>query len=359
MRILLALSVVGILLPGVARAQQSPDGTHPGMIARPRVEMQELAAAASASSSLQLPTPAPTPPALTRRRRGSMVGYIEDATIESKVRLRFDTAHHTPFAGSGGVLLCEVRVLRRSSRERSRLRSRRARPAPGRRRCELPAADSGGGVRGRFASVVDWADSDSMAPAAVVHSGHGGTFPNQTGFGDLRMGVKLAAVDKDDAALTAKAQLFLPTGDPAKGFGTDHASVEPAVLYLHRLSDVVTLGSEFGVWFPIGGALRCRPHADGQFSGTVMFYGIGPSFTVYETDRVRFAPVVELIGWRVHDGNQTSAEGSDASGTNIVNLKIGARAEVGQSSIYAGYGHALTDRTWYDDIFRFEYRYSF
>ena len=61
----------------------------------------------------------------------------------------------------------------------------------------------------------------------------------------------------------------------------------------------------------------------------------------------------------MRDGNQTSAEGSDASGINIVNLKFGARAIFGQGSVYAGYGHALTDHTWYDDIFRFEYRYSF
>jgi hypothetical protein len=40
-------------------------------------------------------------------------------------------------------------------------------------------------------------------------------------------------------------------------------------------------------------------------------------------------------------------------------LKIGARAIFGQGSVYAGYGHALTDQDWYDNIFRFEYRYSF
>jgi hypothetical protein len=31
----------------------------------------------------------------------------------------------------------------------------------------------------------------------------------------------------------------------------------------------------------------------------------------------------------------------------------------GRSSIYVGYGHALTDATWYDDIVRLEYRVGF
>ena len=59
--------------------------------------------------------------------------------------------------------------------------------------------------------------------------GTGGSFTNQSGVGDVRMGVKLGVTDSDDATLTAKLQLYLPTGDSKKGLGTNHASVEPAV----------------------------------------------------------------------------------------------------------------------------------
>ena len=45
---------------------------------------------------------------------------------------------------------------------------------------------------------------------------------------------------------------------------------------------------------------------------------------------------------------------------NIVNLKIGARLGMpNRSSIYVGYGKALTDNAWYDKIVRAEYRMSF
>ena len=97
--------------------------------------------------------------------------------------------------------------------------------------------------------------------------------------------------------------------------------------------------------------------ASGHFAGNVFYYGIGPSFTVYDRNNVRFGPVVELVGWHVLSGNESV--GLDASGTDIVNLKVGGRLNFGEGSVYVGYGHALTDKVWYDDILRFEYRYGF
>ena len=74
-----------------------------------------------------------------------------------------------------------------------------------------------------------------------------------------------------------------------------------------------------------------------------------------------WAPVVELVGWSVTGGFQTGAGGpTSASGTNIVNVKIGARMGFGgHSSLYVGYGGPVTSADWYNDIVRIEYRYSF
>ena len=58
-------------------------------------------------------------------------------------------------------------------------------------------------------------------------------------------------------------------------------------------------------------------------------------------------------------GFQTDAV-ADASGINVVNLKIGTRFTMrDRSSLYVGYGHALTDANWYHDLFRVEYRLTF
>ena len=49
-----------------------------------------------------------------------------------------------------------------------------------------------------------------------------------------------------------------------------------------------------------------------------------------------------------------------AVGDTIVNAKIGYRIGVGRNSqIYAGYGRALAGDTWYDNIWRLEFRLFF
>ena len=117
---------------------------------------------------------------------------------------------------------------------------------------------------------------------------------------------------------------------------------------------------EFGDWHPTGSSKGPLP-GNGNFAGDILYYGIGPSFALVNNRNVRFEPVVELVGWHVLGGFQTStfATGGtgDASGLNIVNLKVGGRLALSNgSSLYVGYGFALTSNVWYDHILRFEYR---
>ena len=157
-------------------------------------------------------------------------------------------------------------------------------------------------------------------------------------------------------------KVFLPSGDAAKGLGTDHVSIEPAFLFYRELSRTVAIEGQFAAWAPFGGSKGLPTSADGKFAGPVITYGIGPSVVVYERGRTRVAPVVELVGWRVTDGFQTPPVGP--AEPNTVNLKIGGRVSwTSQTdslgSLYVGYGHALTDAKWYEDILRVEYRWSF
>jgi hypothetical protein len=70
--------------------------------------------------------------------------------------------------------------------------------------------------------------------------------------------------------------------------------------------------------------------------------------------------VGEVVGWRVFGGFKTPTQGEvDADGDNIVNLKLGARIGFDRkNSVYAGFGTALTDNVWYEEIIRLEYRYG-
>ena len=99
------------------------------------------------------------------------------------------------------------------------------------------------------------------------------------------------------------------------------------------------------------------------FAGDVFNYGFGPSYEIYRGERLRVAPVIELVGWRVLGGLETNGDllkVVSADGVNVVNLKFGVRTSIGnRSSIYAGFGQAVTHELWYKHIIRVEYRYSF
>jgi hypothetical protein len=181
----------------------------------------------------------------------------------------------------------------------------------------------------------------------------------------VRGGFKLAALVSGSHTLTFQAQAYFPSGDASRGLGTNHYSIEPAVLYYQRFSPRWALEAQVGDWHPIGGSAGVPTTNSEGFAGDIFFYGIGPSYKIYNGERLGLAPVLEMVGWRVISGFETvwtsaSDIANPVDGTNIVNLKIGLRTTFGnRNSLYVGYGRALTDADWYRQIVRVEYRYSF
>lgn len=289
------------------------------------------------------------------RRRGSMVGYIEDPVVSSKVRVRFDIGRHSHTPDRAEFFYAKCGCYRDLAHTDPAFDPNAAGPGPG------IVSDLN---FQQFYVEAEYAATDRLSvfgelPLRWLQPQSAGTFAKQSGVSDLRAGVKLALAETPEMLITAQAKAFLPTGDSLKGLGTDHASIEPAILYYRQLSDRAAVESQVAVWIPFGGSNGVPTSIKDKFAGNVLSYGIGPSFDVYSSGNVRFAPVVELVGWRVLSGYQTAAV-AKAGGTNIVNLKFGARTSFGRgASIYAGYGRALTEADWYNDIFRFEYRFSF
>jgi len=303
---------------------------------------------------------APRVPAQLRaaKRRGSMVGYLDDPVIGSKVRIRFESGFHndTPDRAEYFYAKCGCYATLFSPGD-PEYDADAPGPGPGIigdlnfRQMYFQGEYSFGTRVSAFAELpLRW-----VQPQVVTN----GTFENQGGLGDIRAGVKVALASSAERTVTLQVRSVFPTGDPAKGLGADHASLEPAVLYLQQAGARVTVEAQGGFWLPLGGSHGVPTSVDQKFAGNMFFYGIGPSYEVYRGSRVSVSPVVELIGWHVIDGFQTAAIG-DASGTDIVNIKFGARINWNDAgSIYVGYGRALTDARWYRDIFRLEYRHGF
>jgi hypothetical protein len=180
---------------------------------------------------------------------------------------------------------------------------------------------------------------------------------DHTGFSDLDVGAKYAFVYREDLVATFQFRTYVPTGDPAEGLGTDHVSLEPALLAYNRITDRLALESELRLWVPIGGT---------EFAGEIIRYGVGVHYDVYRTCNLTFTPVLEFVGWTVLDGKESEVFPSgkavvlSAAGDTIVNAKLGLRVKFAdRADAYAGYGQALTGDRWYENIFRFEFRWFY
>src|SRR5262249_20280542 len=77
----------------------------------------------------------------------------------------------------------------------------------------------------------------SIQPKGFAAAGPPGTFGDQSGFGDVRAGARLALMSTPAGTLTAQVQGDFPSGDAKKGLGTHHTSIEPALLAYGKVND--------------------------------------------------------------------------------------------------------------------------
>jgi hypothetical protein len=295
----------------------------------------------------------PAKPLKRTRIDASMVGYIEDAAVQSQVRVRFDAGFNAPrpdraeyfYAGCNGSSSCSGAIQRTLNFQQLYLKGEYA-----------PIE--------RFSAFVQvpfrW-----VQPIFVPNSGNP-TLSSGGGISDLQAGLRFAALASASRKLTFQLGADFPTGDGSAGLGTDHYSIEPNVLFFQRISDRCAIEAEAGDSHPIGGTIYV-PHAapttpPQNFAGDVAMYGIGPSYQLIKHDSYQVTPVFELVSWHVFGGLQTgSAEVvQSAGGIDVLNAKLGARVSfLNGSSIYAGFGRALTSDIWYRNLFRIEYRRVF
>lgn len=293
-----------------------------------------------------------------------MVGYVGDGTITSQMRVRFDDGWKITSPDRAEFFYGKCGCYRGLPAGNAAFDPDAAGPGPG-------ILSEGNfkqlyvlgeyAINSRLSAFgelpIRWLQPDQFLPGT-------GSFGNQSGLSDLRVGAKFGVMSSDAGHATVMVQVTTPTGDSRKGLGTNHASFEPTLLASGRLGAKGNVEGEFGAIFPMGGSAGVPTSGSDKFSGSVLYYGIGPSVEVYSTTAIRIAPVVEFVGWHVMSGFQTLCDGqlcaADASGTNIVNIKVGGRVVMhDRHSIYAGWGKALTNATWYGGIFRLEYRRGF
>ncbi len=183
---------------------------------------------------------------------------------------------------------------------------------------------------------------------------------NEDGFSDLKFGFRYAFVADPTQFMTFQLRTFVPTGNASEGLGTNHVSLEPALLHATQLTSRLFWQNEFRVWVPIGGT---------DFQGNVLRYGTGLGYLLYNQCDFRIAPTAEFVGWTVLNGFESDPETERevAGGASIFNIKVGTRFGIGpllengasRSDLFIGYGRALTGEVWYENSLRVEFRLNF
>jgi hypothetical protein len=177
---------------------------------------------------------------------------------------------------------------------------------------------------------------------------------DHAGFADLNAGFKFAFIDYEDQVATFQFRTYIPTGDSRQGLGTNHVTLEPALLLYNKLADRLALESELRLWTPIGGT---------DFAGDILRYGIGLHYNLFKTTHWTITPVAEFVGWTVLDGKETVVPPSgaafihDAGGETILNAKLGVFVKLNErADMYVGYGRPLTGDRWYENTIRLQFR---
>jgi hypothetical protein len=268
--------------------------------------------------------------------RDTNVGYIDPAPLLNTLRFRFDAAY-----GNN---------------------------RPSRAEFFYPRSGPAGPGPPRVETLVDYQEIRAYAETLLaprlsafvevpVRFFNGEVNANTAGLSDLNAGFRFALWAEPGNAATFQFRTYAPTGDADRGLGTNHVSLEPALLMLRQLGDRLALEGELRAWVPVGGT---------DFAGNILRAGLGVSYTVPYGESIRLSPVLEFVGWTVLDGKETAAASplvfatQSAAGDTIVNVKAGLRVGLGGAgSVYLGYGRPLTGDVWYKDTWRVEFRLTY
>lgn len=237
-------------------------------------------------------------------------------------------------------------------------------------RAEFYWAKIGGRGPGRLERRVDYQDirmyletgGETMSAFTEVPIRIMSPFDNDNtaGLGDVIVGTKIRLLNQGRWQMTQILRTYINSGVASRGLGTGHVSMEPGMLFRYRHSACTYLHSEIKLWFPIAG--------DTVFSGPVLRSALGWSHVLYDNDDLAIMPTLELITWSVLDGAETSFPGGrevwlDHKG--IINLQPGLRVLLsdrgpgGKFELGVSGAFALTRAHWYQDLLRFDLRWSF
>ena len=169
------------------------------------------------------------------------MGYIDRAIVGNMFRLRFDAAYGNPSPDRAEFFYAKCGCFGLGS------------DSPGPPRLETSVDYQ------LIQADVEYVLCDGVsaffkAPVRLLNPEQN---DNTAGFGDLQAGFRLALWECCHRVVTFQLRTYVPTGDADRGLGTEHASLEPGLLWFKRLSDRLKLEAEFKRLDPRRWVIQC------------------------------------------------------------------------------------------------------
>ena len=178
---------------------------------------------------------------------------------------------------------------------------------------------------------------------------------SSAGFADITLGTKSLLMDSELFMLAFQFNTTLPTGNPLRGRGTGHVSLEPSLIAGLRVSPKSFLQLQIAEWIPLGG--------DPTYSGAILHYHAAFNHVLWKPIRnFQVIGTFEMHGFSFQDGGYTDPDLGfrKSSGTNVLQLGPGIRTFFGDKYDFGvGSSFGVTGRKLFEDQLRVDLRIRF
>jgi hypothetical protein len=206
-------------------------------------------------------------------------------------------------------------------------------------------------------------DPTAAPITSLVEDNANGCCPH-SGFADMTVGTKTLLLDCELLQISFQFKTFIPVGNAMKGLGTNHVSLEPALLMALRLGPNSYLQAETAYWIPISG--------DPLYMGDVFHAHASFNHILWRPCcDIQLIGTIEANEWSVLGGNYTAEWViTDAKGVNnavalsgtatIASAGPGIRLNVcDRIDFGVGTAFSFTGARWAEELIRSEFRWRF
>jgi hypothetical protein len=175
------------------------------------------------------------------------------------------------------------------------------------------------------------------------------------GFSDVQVGTKTLLFDCELLQIAFEFRTYIPSGDPGKGLGTGHVSLEPSLIVGVKVAPETYFQGQLAEWIPLGG--------DPDYEGAILHYHMSLNQVLWHIlPDVPLIGTAEFNGYSFQTGQFTDPVLGETrlTGTTYASIGPGLRLFVCDKIDFGvGMAFAVTDHHFAEELFRSEFRWRY